>query len=236
MLAIFKRDFSSYYKSMLGYVFAAVFLGLSGYFFTTSNILNASGNLTLTFSNISFILIIIVPLLTMRSFTEERKAKSDQLLLTSPVGVPSIVLGKFFSALCMFFIGLAITLVYVLIVGILTDLPVLQTAIGYLGLVLLGAAFIAVGIFISSLTENQLIAAVLTIGVLILLWMIDLIVPSIKNDVLRYTIEYLSPFGHFAKFEATILSLSSIIYFLSFIGLFLFLTSRTIVRKRWAKG
>lgn len=236
MSAIFKRDLASYYKTMLGYIFAAIFLVLCGFYFLINNILSYSGDLSRMFSSVAIVLIVLIPLITMRTFSEEKKSRSEQLLFTSPVSVSSIVLGKFFSALCVFLLTLAVTLVYVIAVFIWSSPSLVQIVNSYLGFILLGTAFISLGIFISSLTENQLIAAVVSIGLLLLLWMIDLLVPSITSDFFRGVVNYLSPFGHFAKFQSGLLSLSSVIYFISFTGLFLFLTARKLESKRWAKG
>ena len=236
MSAIFKRDLASYYKTMLGYIFAAIFLLLCGFYFIINNVLSYSGDLAQMFSGVAIVLIVLIPLITMRSFSEEKKSRSEQLLLTSPVSVSSIVFGKFFSALCVFLLTLAVTIVYVVAVLLWSSPSIVNMINSYLGFILLGAAFISLGLFVSSLTENQLIAAVVSIGLLLFLWMIDLLAPSITNDFFRNVVGYLSPFWHFSKFQSGLLSLSSIVYFLSFTGLFLFLTCRKLESKRWAKG
>ena len=149
MKAILKRELSSYFSMTTGYVFLAGFYLLSGFFFYMTSLMQRTTNLSYTFNNLFLVIVLAIPLLTMRLFSEEKKQKTDQALLTAPVSLTSIVLGKFFASLVMFFLCILITLVYGLVVSFFgfTDWPVIFG--NFIGLFLLGAAFSAIGMFIS---------------------------------------------------------------------------------------
>ncbi len=235
MKAIYLRETRSYFSTMTAYVFIGVCLLVCGILFTANNINGSSASFSSVTGSISYVMILIVPLLTMRLFAEEKKNKSDQMLLTSPVSVTGIVLGKFASAFTVLLITLAVSLVFPAILAALGDPYAGEIALGYLGIVLLGGAFIAIGVFISSLTENQLTAAVMTIGVLLLLWLLDSILPRITNPTLNTIVSSLSLYRRFEPFQLGVLSVSSVVYFISCIFLFLFFTVKIIDNKRWSK-
>ncbi len=184
MWAIFRRELRAYFTTSLGYIVMGFFLLMAGIFFTVNNLLGASPDFKSVLGSLLFIFLFIVPLITMRLISEDTRSKTDQLLITSPVGVTGIVLGKYLAALALFAATLAVTGAYPVIMSIyaMEPLAFLEILGGYLGFFLLGAAFISVGLFISSTTENPVSAAVATFATLLLLWIVDWIQPSLPKD------------------------------------------------------
>lgn len=167
MLAIYKKELRSYFTSMIGYVFIAIFLVIIGIYFVVQNLLYASANLEQTLSSITFLVALLIPLLTMRLMAEENKQKTDQLLYTSPVTASSIVLGKFLAVFTIYGIVLLVVCAFPLIMMMYGTVPLLSAYAGILGFALLGGAYLSIGLFISSLTESQVVAAVITFIVFI---------------------------------------------------------------------
>lgn len=182
MVAIIKKEFLTYFKSMTGYVFMASFLFFVGLFFVTNNLLILNPQYSGVLSSSTFVFLLIVPVLTMRLMAEETRQKTDQLLLTSPVSLGRIVMGKYLGAVSVFLITLAITFIYPLILSTMGTIFWGEIIGGYIGFFLLGSALIAVGLFVSSLTDNQVIAAVATFTVLLVLWLMDAIIGSLPAD------------------------------------------------------
>lgn len=287
MLAVLKRELRAYFSSSTGFVFMGFFLLLSGIFFAFGNLFGANPNYNGTMSNITFIFLIVVPILTMRLMTDEARHKTDQLLLTSPLSLKGIVLGKFFAAVAVFLLTLAVTCLYPVILSFFGTIAVWEIIGSYIGFFLLGSAFISVGLFISSLTDNQVIAAVVTFGALLLIWMIDAIKTALPTDVssgiifalilavgaglfvymatrnifagvsigllgaiiitviylvdssfydgiIVRTFGWISLLDRYQEFSLGILSLSPIIYYISFSSAFIFLTVRVLEKKRWS--
>lgn len=234
MKAIMDREFDSYFNSMLGYVFLAMFLLLTGVGFTITNLLGLSSDMTGFFS--SFLIIIatfILPVLTMRLFSEDKKLKTDQLLITSPISISEMVLGKFFAAFSVFLTGTLITLIYPIVINFFGTLPVAETISCYVGFILLGATIISIGTFMSSLTESQVIAAISTIGILIIVYILGSLSSNMSNVVIATALKWISPFQRFIDFEKGILDLESIIYYVSITGLFIFLTTVVFEKRRF---
>jgi ABC-2 type transport system permease protein len=234
MRAVFIKEFNTYFNTMLGYVFMGIFLVFAGLFFSMNNIEAGSASISGMFGDIFFVLILLTPFLTMRLMAEEKKTKTDQMLLTAPVPVSSIVLGKYFAAVFVLALSMAATLVYVVIIAVFGSPYVWEIVLGYIGYLLLGGVCISIGLFISSIVENQLSAVLTTLLVLVLLWMPSLI--PIDNVFVSSVLGILSIFSNYSAFAQGVLSLSSILYMISFSFVFLFLTVQVIERRRWAKG
>ena len=230
MTAIYKREMRSYLTSPVGYVFLAVFFAISGYYFFATSLVS---NTNICASNCLFsIVIFLVPMLTMRLFSEERKQKTEQALFTAPVGFPSIVMGKFLASLSMYTLGMGITLAYFLVMC-LFQVPDLAVFCGnFLGLFLLGAALCAIGTYISSLTENQVIAAVGSLAIGMLLLFINSFTPVISSTLVMEIMDGLSFYQHYLDFTRGLLNLSDLTFFVSITALFLFLTVRHLERRR----
>jgi ABC-2 type transport system permease protein len=183
MVAIFKRELRAYFASPTGYIFMGFFLLISGVLVALNNFMSASPNYQGMLGSITFVFFIVVPVLTMRLFSEEMRQRTDVLLLTHPVSVTGVVLGKYLAALTLFLITLAVTVLYPVLMSFFGSLEVGEIVTGYVGFFLLGACFIAVGLFISSLTDNQVVAAVVTFGALLLIWILDAILQGLPKDV-----------------------------------------------------
>ena len=177
MSAIFKREFKSYYSGMMGWLLTGVMLLFGGLYFTAANLQGGYTNVTISLYSFVIVLLIFIPLLCMRSFAEEKRSKTDQLLLTSPVSVSGIVLGKYLSLLAMFAVPVAIFALYPLIMLLLGGVDLVASYAGILGYFIMGTVCIAVCMYLSTLTENQIIAALSGFGVLLVAYLL----PSIQT-------------------------------------------------------
>lgn len=226
MIAVIKKELKSYLLSPVGYIFIGSFLAMFSLFFFLSIFQAATLNFEYLFYNGATILTFVTPVLTMRMFSEERKSGTEQLILTSPRSLTSIVLGKFIAASIIMAITTLLTLIYF---GILSHFgkPSLIVAISaIIGFFLLSLSYIALGMFVSSITENQIVACVLTIGAFIALWFL----PGISN-----IFEMISLITMFDKFPAGVISISEVITFVSFSILFILLTIINLQRRKSVK-
>ncbi len=234
MIAIFKRDFRAFFTSPIGYVLVGGFLIVMGMYFTIFNLMPAYSELSSMFNLISFILIFMAPILTMRLFSEEYKMKTDQLLLTSPVSVGGIVLGKFFAALCIFAVCLSGTLLYVVVVFVYGSPDVAGIVGNYIAILFSAGSFISIGLFISSLTENQIVSVFSSIGTFLAINILGAQAQSTTHTWLRDLINFFSMFTRYSDFSLGLFSLDNIVYYLSLTAVFLFLTARVLEKKRWS--
>ena len=233
MKAIFNRELDSYFNSMLGYVFLTIFLLLTGVMFFFANLASTAASMTSFFQNINTWALFLLPILTMRMFSEDKKLKTDQLLLTAPVSIWSIVLGKYFAAVCVFLTALLVTLFYPVVINFFGTLPFAETISCYVGFILLCSVIIAIGGFMSSLTESQIVAAISTYGVLIITLFLGNAASYVSNAALSTVLLWLSPVQRFSSFTQGILDLESVVYYLSLIGLFLFFTVTVFDKRRY---
>lgn len=235
MTAIFRREFRTFFTSPIGYIALALICFMGGLNFYTYNLQYGYSDLGYVFQSLLSILIFVLPILTMRLFSEDKRQKTDQALLTAPVSLTGIALGKFFAALLMFAISILITIVFGVIIAFKVT-PDWMVIIGnYIGLLMLGGTIIAVGLLISSLTESQFIAAVGTIAVSFLLIMVDQITTLLPNNaVVEAVADFLSVSDRYSDFTLGIISYDNVIFFLTMQALFLFLTVRVLDSKRWS--
>ncbi len=233
MKAIFSKEFKSYFLSPIGYIFTAVFMILASMFFLNGSLMYRIADISVIFSNINIVYLFLVSILTMRSFSEERNKKTDQLLLTAPCSIGEIVIGKYLAAMATLGITVVISFAFPIVLCMFGNPPISEIIGSYVGFVLLWGAFIAIGIFISSLTESQMISAVFTFGVLLLVYFMDDIVAGVSNKPLAAVLSWFSLMNRYFEFQRGILNVVSIVYYLSFIGVFLFLTVQGIERRRW---
>ena len=182
MLAIFKREIRAYFLTPIGYLYMGLFLLLTGIFYTFNNILSQSSQYMGFLGSMLFIYLFAIPLLTMRLFSEEKRQKTDQLLLTSPVSITGIVCGKFLAAMAVFCGTLVVTVAYAVVIAIYGDLQTWETLGSYIGFIFLGACYIAVGIFVSAGTENQLTAGLVTFFALMIIWILDPLSQAVPTD------------------------------------------------------
>lgn len=286
MTAIFKREFKSCFTGMIGWVIAAVSLFFLGLYFTNRNLLYASSDFASVLYTMTMIMLFLLPAISMRSFAEERKNKTDQLLLTSPVSIPAIVAGKFLAELAVFALPLAAAVVMPLLLQVFGTVSLVAVYSALLGYLLLGGACLAVGTWISALTENQILAYLATFGALLvaylmngiqtmfttgnllafIVFMIVLLVASVlvgvickrlaagavvfcAGAVVLFVLFQLRPAWLLTAFNAVLsalalfepfkdivggmFSIPAIVYYLSVMGLFLFLTGQALARRRW---
>ena len=233
MLAIFKKELRSYFTSAIGYVFLVIYLAIGGATFCFTTLFSMSADVTPFFTYMIIFSAIVLPLLTMKSFSEERKIKTEQLLLTAPVSLISMVLGKFLAAYVMFAGCIVINSLYFLVLNYYAALKFALLFGNLLSVLLVGMLFISVGLFVSSLTENQLAAAVGTMAIIVgflLIGVISSLFPS--SYWLRYVFDFFSVLSRFQGFTNGYFDIASIVYYLSIAGIFLYLTVRIFDRKR----
>lgn len=230
--AIARRELHSYFVSPVAYVVGALFLVISGFLFSIILGMSNEASMRSLFGNFAVILLFIVPALTMRLLAEEQRTGTMELLLTAPVRDSELVLGKFLGAFLLLLLILAITLIYPLVLvaaGNPDRGPILA---GYLGVVLQGAAFLSIGLFASSLTQNQVIAALLTFVVLLLLWLSDALGQFTAGRIGDF-FRFLSVTRHLDEFPRGIIDTRNIVYFLTIIVAALFFTVQSVQTRRW---
>lgn len=287
MLAVYKKELRSYLTSMVGYVFIAFVLLILGIYFTAYNLQYASPDFGATLSSVTFLFLIITPILTMKILAEEKKNRTDQLLLTSPVSVWKVILGKYLSMVTIYAIPVVISAFYPLIMGRYGVISYPMAYVAVVGFFFLGCAQIAVGLFLSSVTESQVIAAVLTFGILFCSYMMDgiesffsdtavssmvafliiafvigivvyqltkniifsscvggvlvigvaavyFIKPTVFTGLIQKFLNLFAIANHFDNFVGGIFDVTGIIYMLSVVCIFVFLTVQCIQKRRWS--
>ncbi len=233
MTSIFRREFISYFTSPIGYIYLTVFYFFSGVFFNnvvTSN----STDVSPVFSSLFLILLVLIPLLTMRLMSEEKKQKTDQLLLTSPVSLSGLVYGKCLAAFCIYSLGILVTLVYAIVLSGYASPQWMVVAGNILGALLLGFAMISIGVFISSLTENQMIAAIGTFAVMLFIYLMDAFVGMVNIRWISKALTSISFTARYSEFTSGVLNFSNVLFFLSIGVIFNFFTVRVLEKRRWS--
>ncbi len=233
MKAIYLREMRAYFTTPVGYIFLVVYFLVSGAIFSYSTLYSMSADPSTYFLLILVFDAVVLPLLTMKSFSEERKQRTEQLLLTAPLSLTSMVLAKFFAAYTVF---AGATLVSSLSFLILYRYALVKTAVIFgslLALLLVGMAFVSIGLFMSSMTENQLAAAVLTIATHLLFLAISLLNQVIPFYWIRFVFNGISIFSRFQNFTQGIFDIAALVYYLSVCAVFLFLTVRVFAKRRF---
>lgn len=234
MGAIIRRELSAYFRSPIGYIFCAVYIFFSALFFRTVLLSGMSSQFPQIYYSMINVILLTLPILTMRLFSEERRQKTDQILITSPIGVLPLVLGKYLAAMAVYSVCVLFTVIYAVVFSFFAD-PGWALVLGNIfGSLLFGSAFIALGMFISSLTESQVVAAIGTFFVATIFIILDVIPMLITNQAALDFIEWISFYGRYTPFSEGIFDFSSVIFFLSFSALFIFGTTQVIERRRWA--
>lgn len=234
MGAIFRRELNSFFKSSIAYIFLSVFFICSGYFFYGGPLRAATSDMSSMFNALFMVILILIPVLTMKLLSEEKKQKTDQGLLTAPISLWSIVLGKYFAALALYTMGIGIIFVYALILSYFGAVLWTSVLANFLALFLLGAAFIAVGLFVSSLTENQMSSAVASFLALMLLYMIDSLAALFQSETIKDIFVSLSFYTRYMEFTMGMFNLSSVIFYISAAFLFNFFSVRVLEKRRWS--
>lgn len=233
MGAIYRREMGAFFTSGIAYVFLAGFALFSGLFFSFGVIGSGVSDMSPMFSSMFIIVLFLIPILTMKLLSEEKKNRTDQGLLTAPVSLSAIVLGKYFAALTLFIIAESIVFIYSIIIAFCGEV-VWSTLLGnYFAMLFLGAAFIAIGLFISSLTENQMASAVIGMFVLFVLYLMDSLASNISVEFIKKALLSVSFYSRYVEFTRGLFDLSSIVFFLSTAILFNFFSVRVLDKRRW---
>ena len=233
MLSIWKRELQGYFFTPVGYVFMGVFLTLSSVIFYLTIMQSRSSDLLSFIGTMSYLWMLLCPVLTMRLLAEEKSKRTDQLLLTSPVSLGGMVLGKYLAAVTVMLFTVLLTGLFVLIVAIYGRVYPGELLVGYLGFVLQGCAFLALDLFISGCTSNQVTAVVAAFGANFVLWMVDLLQTAISIDWLSSVLSFFSLYARSEPFLMGQLSLASVGYDLSFAAAFLVLTIHLLDSRRY---
>ena len=226
MFAIFKRELKAYFTSPLGYVFLAIFYAFSGLFFYIFSLSVGSTDISSVFLMMFIVLMVFVPLLTMRLLSEDKKQKSDLLILIAPVWLFSIEMVNLLAAYAIFAIGVAVMPVYGFVMSTFATVSWLPIWGNTVGLLLLGGIFVSIGLFISSLTENQMIAAIGGFFINLMILLMNTLKSALPNGFLQDVLSSISVYSRYSEITSGIFSLSSLIFFVSVIFIFLFLTVR----------
>ena len=251
IMAIAAREMRAYFVSPLAYAIIGVFLLLTGYFFNrlverfSSICLQVSNNPTYLsqmnvnewvmrpfFYTMAVILVFMVPTITMRLIAEEKKTGTAELLLTAPISTLELVIGKFLGGISVLLAMVTLALLYPLILVLMAEPDLPPILIGFVGMVMMGGAFVAIGLLFSSITENQVIAVLTSFCTLLLLYVITVPAGWVGTS-LGEMLSYLSLIEHLEDFSKGVLDSTHIIYYLSVIGISLFLTQRVIESRRW---
>ena len=231
-LAIAERELKSYFVSPIAYVIGAAFLLIAGYLFSVILLNTNEASMRYLISNLSVIWLFVAPFITMRLLAEEARTGTIELLLTNPVRDIEVVLGKFVGSLLFILALLALTLYYPALLFVFGNPDVGPIISGYLGVILQAAAFLSIGLMVSSFTQNQIVAAFVTFAILLLMWLSE----SVANFVGRpfnEVVRYLSVTSHFQDFSRGVIDSSHVIYFLSIVAGALFITFLSLQTRRW---
>lgn len=235
MRAIFTRELQSYFYTAAAYVFMGVFLALGSVFFAINNLAARSGDLLSLLWQMSYVWLLLAPVLTMRSFAGEKKQRTDQLLYTSPISLTSVVLGKFFAACVVLLFTVGVSLIYPLIIALYGRVYMGEMLAGYLGFILHGCLFIALDMYISARAQSPMTAALLAVGANMLLWLADVLNAAVKLDAVNAVLGFISPYIRFEPFSLGQISYASIAYYVLFMAALLFFTVQKLSERRWSE-
>ena len=233
MNTIRKREMQGYFYTPVGYVFIGVFLTVSSVLFYMYILYNRSGELPTFIGSMNYLWMLFSPILTMRLLAEERQKKTDQLLLTSPVSLPGIVLGKYLAAVTVLLITAGMTLLFVLVVAVYGRVYPAELAVNYMGFILEGCAFAALDLYLSGCAGTPVTAAVLAFGANFLLWILDLLENAVTGEWISEILRFLSLYRQNEPFIRGQLSFAAILFDLSFIAAFLALTVHRLDSHRY---
>jgi ABC-2 type transport system permease protein len=237
MGAIYRREVGAFFSSSIAYVFLAVFYLLSGFCFYLGTVASSTTDTSSMFSSLFLPVIILIPLLTMKIFSEEKKTKTEQGLLTAPVSLVSIVAAKYLAVMTLYTIAVSIVYVYGIILSFFGTVAWGELVSNWLALIFLGFAFSAIGVFVSSLTENQIVSAVVSFVIMLFLYLSDSIASALNFDNLAFlqtVFDAISFYTRYYEFTCGLFNLSSVLYYISVAFVFNFLTVRVFEKRRWS--
>ena len=233
MLAIYKRELHAYLTSAIGYAFIALFFAVSGAVFVYTTLYAGTAHPGNYFSYMLVFFVILLPILTMKSFSEERKLRTEQLLMTAPVSIVSMVTAKFLAAMTIFVSCMALCSCSFLLLARYATVRAAMVFGNLIAILLVGGAFIAIGLFVSALTENQLAAAIGTVGIILLFFAVSALNSFIPVYWIRFVLSGVSIFSRFGNFTQGAFDFSALLYYLSVMFVFLLLTGRVYDRRRY---
>ena len=236
MKAVLKRELKAYFTSVIGWIFLAAFFFVFNLYFVANNLIYGTPYLSYSLSNVAFVLVIIIPILAMRSMAEDRRTKTDQLLYTAPVSIPKIIIGKFLALVAIFSIVIGAICLCPLLLSRFGSVPMAESYAAIFGIWLYGCLSIAICVFVSALTESQVIAAVLSFALLFIGFMMQQITGLISSsdNVVTKVLNALCTQTHLTNFCNGILDVTGIVYYVSGTVLFLFLTCQLVQKHRWS--
>ncbi len=236
MHIVWKRDLTAYFHTAVGYVFMGVFLTLSGLIFYLYNIKNLTSDLLSFLSQLTLPTMLLCPLLTMRLLCEDRQKRTDQLVLTSPVSLTGVVMGKYLAAACVMLLTLLLTNVYTLIIVLCGQVYLGEWFVGYLGFALQSLAFLALDLFVSCFAKNQMTGAAMAFGANFVLWMADLLAGSLSVGWMQNALNFISLYDRYEPFRLGQFSFSGTLFFVSFIAVCLVGAVRVLDARRFSEG
>lgn len=234
MGAILKRELSAYFNSAIAYVVMAVYFFFAGLYFYFYCFESNTTSLTGVFNNMIYIILFLVPIITMKSFAEEKRQKTDQALLTAPVNLTEIVMGKFLGAYILYAICSVIFLVFAVVISFFAAPSWSVILCTFIGVLLFGAALIAINIFISVLTESMIVAAIFGMAAGFVILMMSTFTSVIPFEWLSAALEKINFITYYVNFSYGLLNITDIVFFLSFAALFIFFTVRVLEKRRWS--
>lgn len=232
VLTVAGRELNAYFASPMAYVITAGFLVITGIIFAVGAVQARDGSMRGVLSSMSIVFLLITPIIAMRLIAEEERQGTIELLLTAPLRDAEVVIGKYLGALALLLIMIAFTLYYVVLLMIFGNPDLGAIAAGYIGVILLGASFLAIGIFASSLTQNQIVAALIAFAIGLTLWFISALAFNVPRDM-SSVVQYLGLSEHFFDFIRGVVDTRHIVYYLSAIVALVFLTVRSVESRRW---
>lgn len=233
MLAVFKKELRSYFIGPIGYIYVALYILVSSLIFTYTTLYAGTCNVTTYYTFILYLFAILIPLLTMRMLSEEKKSRTEQILLTAPVSLTSVIFAKFLAAFTLFAGTLLVSCLHFIILYVFGTPNTAIMVSTTLGILLIGAAFIAIGIFVSACTENQLVAALVTIVAIASTLVLNVLSAYVTFTPLRVVMRWLSVFDRFYAFTYGYFDFVALLYYVSVTVVFLFLTVRVFEKRRW---
>ena len=234
MSAIFKREFKAYFTSPIGWVFLGAFFVFSGIYFYVGVLLMQSTQVESVIISMFSIVMFLIPIITMRLFSEDKRQKTDQALLTAPVNLLPMIMGKLLAAFAIYALAFSVTFVYAIIISCYGEVSWSLYFSNLLGILLLGAAMIPIGGLISSLTENQVVSAIGSFLIMLVLSFVDTLATLVPYEWLQKVILGVSVYNRYNDFALGQLDYADMIFFLSVGAVFVFLTVRVFEKKRWA--
>ena len=234
MSAIFKREFKAYFTSPIGWVFLGAFFVFSGIYFYIGVLLMQSTQVESVIMSMFSIVMFLIPIITMRLFSEDKRQKTDQALLTAPVNLLPMIMGKLLAAFAIYALAFSVTFVYAIIISCYGEVSWSLYFSNLLGILLLGAAMIPIGGLISSLTENQVVSAIGSFLIMLVLSFVDTLATLVPYEWLQKVILGVSVYNRYNDFALGQLDYADMIFFLSVGAVFVFLTVRVFEKKRWA--